>query len=328
MVTRSETSIFTDRHDMTTSFGAIGCIAPASCNRLKGFIGASETSAREITPVTDSEGVRTIGRIVERGVSRIEGSDSLSRLSIRTLINRNLEDELYSEVERAGARIEAVIPLRNGRSHMELVYIGYNGETRRASAEERERYATVRRIAELGTARKMPDGEIPITVDIIYNSEQGSGLCQSDLEQLAGMMMTNFGYTGSEARAVLTDEKNIIAVARRKEDGRIVGMNVTECRSVPLADGSEIIMGEITDANVLPECQGKGYYTMIVSRVMDQLRNRLDVLFTESVLNQSLLNSALRLGRRIGGDGERIPGFLENHASVGGMTQTMFVTYL
>jgi GNAT superfamily N-acetyltransferase len=322
------------------SFGPIGefrsAIRPVSAGRLKVFDTSPVTTLPQLYTLMDN--INGAISAIRTGIPSSDHEDEkrITRLTLRVVVRDVLIRSLADALTKNGAKIEAAIPLRNGYAGMQLVYIGYNEECRR-DPEVSARAKITRTTAEIQSLRRFERPQnLGITTRIMPGGISAFGNQTSEINQgaLINMLKNGFNYSEQDAFAVLTSPQNIISVVYK--DNTIVGMNVTEIRDVPIADGTTLTMAEITDCFIQKEHRRKGYHTRLLHTLANKLREMdIDVVFTESSIeSQPMVNSTLRLGHMIAGDGNTIPGFLESHAYTESETQgslkvnTLFVTYL
>jgi hypothetical protein len=305
------------------SFGPIGIITRVSADRLKGFVGAQTSAVDRITPIRDQQQLGMLIGIVRTGISELDRT-GMTRLTIRSIVDGNLSEELAASMRESGAKIEASIPLKNGMSQMQMVYIGYNGPSRRASPGELARSMAVISDAKHPAIKKAAAGGLTIEVlDCQALSSQSNAEWASSL---VDMLSKGFGYSKESAMEVLSDGRNIVTVV--KEGDGIVGMCAAEVREVPLEDGASLRMAEITDCYIRLEYRNKGCCSKMLRTLSDTALKTMDVVFTESNSeNPAMANSILRCGHELAGDGVTVTGILEKHAVVESGVRNLFVTY-
>ena len=305
------------------SFGPIGTVTRVSADRLKGFVGAQTSAVDRITPVEDRQQLRVLTGIVLTGISELSRTGT-TRLSIRSIVAESLSEELAVAVGDGGAKIEAVIPLKNGMDQLQIVYIGYNEPSRRATPEELARTKNAIAEAKRPTLRKGTAGSQ--VIEIVDSQSLFSQDRVMETVPLADMLLKGFGYSRDAAIGVLSNTMNIVSVI--KEGDRITGIGVTEVREIPLVNGVLLRMAEMTDFYINPEYRGKGYSSKMLRVLSDTALKKMDVVFGEANSeNQAMTNAILRCGYELAGDGVKITAILEKHAVIEDSTRNLFVTY-
>lgn len=312
-------SVFKERGP-SNSFGPIGYIAPASSDRLKGLIGTVRGGVqRRISPLYQPEHVYSVARVVEEGRRRmLEGA--ATRLSIRTIATEGMIDVIRSEMQRSGATVEATVPVTSEAS---MVYIGLNLPSRtegRGSPQHPTESSGFINEGGSYTTR-------------IYDNRNGSEMPDRFVHE-AVAMLSSFGYSPSEAFAVIKSENNIIGISTREDlSGRsphiLVGISVAERTTIQLTTGIEIHLVEMTDGKVRPEHRGNGIYYELSTDVINYLiqRNvdgleRTNLIFAESNRdNLNLMGVAHRQGRNF-------VGLLRDHVEIDGTLKNFEVTFL
>ena len=300
-----------------SSFGAIGHITPASANRLKGFIGTEGTADNRITKITTDEDITNISATVALGIERVKDGAGYSRLSLRMFVSERMLERFSQEIERIGASVEAIIPIRNGDCRM--VYVGYNSEDRTTERSTLESY--LRRIDEVRTGTLIGGQKTaPETMSIEIINDRSTPTFTSNLVTMRQMLMNAFGYSHGVATSTLMEETNTIAVIR--SEGKIAGMCIAERRQITVMPNERIELAEVTDAHVLPEYQGNGFYNALSMELVNHLKSTgVHLIFTESnVTQESMLRTIAKQDRVVA-------GILPKHAMIEGGLRDLVVTY-
>ncbi len=296
---RAVKSMFRDGADVG-SFGPIGCIQQVSAERLKGFMGAVREDQSCITPVATRADVRGVADVIREGVRRIRESETNTRLSLRILVNSRTTEMLSRGITGTGADIEAVMPANNGYN---VVYVGYNDESRTISPQLRgefeEKIEASRRFY-MQVPQQIVAGTNGYNISIVDGTDRSFSHAQ--FNSITNLLHT-FGYDRQGARDIISNEANIIGLV--EDHGRIVGISVTERRIIPLSNGGEIHIAELTDSVFDQRLRGQGLYPVLLNEMFLHIYDRcpeIDVVFTESnISTDSLLNMAARQGREIAG---------------------------
>ena len=313
-------SVFSVSSD-SSSFGPIGHISQVSADRLKGFIGyvgGGEGQDGRITPIEKAEHARFIGNVVREGIRRLESTGN-TRLSIRTIVNNNTLESLRNQVQRAGGTIEACLPIRDNYT---IVYMGYNTPDRELNEERRDSNETA-----ISRARQRyennPESIRELAKEILQQSNKyrvrvldgvPRSFSESDYSQVNGLLST-FGYSDRDSRAAIENSQNIVGLVYNNVAGHhaVVGISITERRTIELTNGQVVQIAEVTDGTVSPSASGRGLYSRLLSNVFEHIadnRPELSLVFAESnTASNSILKAAALQGRSFA-------GILPNHANI------------
>ncbi len=312
-------SLFKESPDRS-SFGPIGFISPVSAGRLKGligYVGDGEGQNGRIAPIENYEHARFIGDVVREGISRLsEGGNT--RLSIRTIVRDDALGIASEEAQATGATVEAVLQSGTGYS---IMYIGYNLESRSLGAEHQGRHRELINAAvEAGQAQS---ALADLASDINANAHRystviiGDGFRSfTDLErEQIHELLSAFGYDREGADSVIGNPNNIIGLVYESSgSGRsIVGISVTETRSIAMENGGALHIAELTDGIIAGEAAGHSLYSRLLSDVYRHIaenRPEISIIYAESnVASRGILRAAALQGRTFG-------GVLPNHAMI------------
>ena len=321
-------SMFSEAYD-SSSFGSVGIISTASANRLKGFIGyveGGEGTEGTITPISTSRHARFIGEVVAEGIARLQTTGN-SRLSIRTIVENNALNALTSSVGRAGACVEAIMP---ANSNYSIVYIGYNTPEREMSALMRGSDSQIS--SRISSYRNDSEELASVAMDLVRNMNDYSiriidgnarSFTESERRDVTGLLST-FGYNESESIAAVSNAQNIIGFAYSGE--QIVGISITERRTLALSNGQYINIAELTDGTVAESANGRNLYSGILFNIFNHIaRNHPDLglVYAESNMgSEALLKSAL------GWQNRQVAGVLYSHTRINNRPKDFLVTYL
>ena len=313
---------YSDRY-ASGSIGAVGHIAPASANRLKGFI---------TRVIRDSESTSLFNDIVQSGISRMNQSqgDSVSkcptRLSVRAIVEKEFGDNARDCISKA-VNIEANIALNCG---YDLIYAGSNsnGRSTRSYDEIANAYSQVIQ----DTWCNMKDAHaFKLFFDMETAQAKANGYVVNEISasnvlheyQRIISLLAIFGYDSSESDSIIQNQDNLIVGAYKGDD--LIGLGVAERRRITLDNGEDIYVAELTDAFVIPEHRGNNMYFLISTHeILNLIRdnNQIDLIYGESNLDEiAVLKSAARQGRRFA-------GILPEHAIIGNSAKSLAVTYL
>lgn len=302
------------------SFGSVGFIAPASSDRLKGFL---------TYVVENAETARFTAEVAKEGMRRLENGP-FSRLTMRIIATKGAMDALAKEVESAGAEIEAQVPVTSDGS-LVMVYIGYNKPSRTLSTERRAEH-----IQSINSAISSVDNAQPLkSLDAAkYGTKIIDGPTRNfstpELEDIFNLLST-FGYDRESALNVVSDESNIIGLVYDAKTSRIVSISVTERRDIVLEVGITLHMAELTDAVTSDTERHNGLYPNLLNEVLKDIYDKhpeISLVYAESnISNTSLLNTAAIQGRQIGG---MLPyhAYIRNPNTGNLELKTLAVTYL
>lgn len=321
-------SMFSEAYD-SSSFGSVGTISRASANRLKGFIGyveGGEGTQGTITPISTSRHARFIGEVVAEGIARLQTTGN-SRLSIRTIVENGTINRLTREVERAGASVEAIMPANGNYS---IVYIGHNTPEREMSTLMRGSDAPIE--SRISSYRRDCEEVTNVAMDLVRNLNDYSirimdgssrGFTEGERRDVAALLST-FGYNENESMAAVTNEQNIIGLAYNGE--RVVGISITERRTLALSNGQHINIAELTDGTVAESATGRNLYSGILFNVFNHIARNypdLGLVYAESNIgSEALLRSAL------GWQNRQVGGVLYSHTRINNRPKDFLVTYL
>ncbi len=347
MSTASVKRIFRDETD-SSSFGSIGFISLASSGRLKGFIGPAVRHGKDdgrIAPVENREHAEFIGNAVREGIKRLEETSN-TRLSLRVIATSGAIAFLDNEIRRSGAEIEAQIPVNETYS---IIYIGYNSNSRRIDEStlnsfrekinetfsktdnQKSMKELARDSAEFGlSAASAPSSsqsnKTRYQIKIIDSQQRL--FSNSELDEISSLLSI-FGYNRSDAISTVTNGSNIIGLVYNGA-GNIVGISVTESRSIKLSNGDTINIAELTDAHISKESRGKSTYSRLLIEVLRNIcsnRGDIQLIYAESnISSDSIIKTAAAHGRGFAGI---LPNHVEIKDSSGNSSPKNFaVTYL
>lgn len=313
-------SIFREGVD-NSSFGPLGYISRVSAGRLKGFIGyiGSGSAHREgqIAPIDNANQVKFIGEVVSEGINRLSKSGS-SRLSVRALVRNGMLERLQTEISSRGASIEASLPANDTYT---IVYIGYNTPQRELSSELRDQHnkAIEKAISSYGHSQS---AIASLAREIINQNNYSTRIVGGSERQFSSsereriyQLLSTFGYNNEGAENLITNDRNIIGLVYKNigDMQTVVGISVTERRSLTLTNGANIHIAEVTDGTVSQESNGKSLYSRLLSEVFVYIAENfkdLSIIYAESnVSSAPLLKTAAIQGRTFS-------GILPNHANI------------
>ncbi len=329
---RAVSSRFSAAFD-ASSFGSVDQICKASSARLKGFVWGDGEGR---TPIVNDSHIGFAAAVVREGISRLSETGN-TRLSVRTVASNDAVGELTRRMAAVGASVEAVMPIGEDYS---IIYIGYNSQQRELGEHRRqmqqEAVAAARRyrdnpteLAEL--ANDIIDHAGTYTTRIIDGNSRN--FSEIEISSISGLLAT-FGYDANQARSMVENEQNIIGLVYQNSAANqrtVVGISITERRSITLANGRVLQIAELTDGTVSKEVSGRSLYSRLLLNVYEHIlasHPELSLIFAESnVGSEALLKAAFLQGREEAG---MLPNHVEirNRETNAPELKSLLVTYL
>ncbi|MBN1385404.1 hypothetical protein JW968_00325 [Candidatus Woesearchaeota archaeon] len=249
------------------SLGQIGVMYHDSRNdRIKYFSTDIHTSPNSVDDLVD-EGLRLAS---ERGTTR---------LNARFLCT---EECSYD------GPIEARIPLNNGFTGLELIYVGINSSERTTDPKTRadeDRLVAVILSSERSSRETTPGYSIHhLTAQNTTESDI------SDMVRLYAEAFTTY-TTVLDAENVRRMIDNSVVYAVRNPAGRIVSTVVAEIGEVPTERGIMRIT-ELSEMATLRECRGSGLVTLATEQLVEDIRDRVDLIYAEARAPHAAINKS------------------------------------
>lgn len=315
-------SYYSDEYS-SGSIGAVGYIAPASANRLKGFL---------TKVIRDEESSNLFSSIVQTGLLRVhnhhgnEVSHQHTRLSVRAVVESDFVNVARNSISKI-MNIEASISL--GHDY-EIVYAGSNSHNRSArsygeitSAYSQIVHETWCNMQDAQAFKLLFDRETKeAQAKGYYVREIGANNVGFEYLRILSLLAT-FGYSASESDSIVRNCDNLIVGAY--SGNNLIGLGIAEKKNITLDNGVQINVAELTDAFVMPQHRGNNMYFLISTHEIINLireNSQIDLIYGESNLDEiAVLKSAARQGRRFA-------GILPEHAIIEGSAKSLAVTYL
>jgi len=231
---------------------------------------------------------RTIDSLLAQCVGLMR-QENATRVNARFLSSGNYESE----------DIEATIPLNNGFSGIEILFVGINDPERMSSAEvlEEEERILAEACPPERHIRKIPDE---------YKIEHLKTLQDGDIDTLVELYSEAFTtYTSPLDHESIREmvENSEVYVARYKPTGRIVSVSVAEIAELKTPVGN-IRVCELSEMATFREHRGKGLVTATTYALTRAIRNRVDMMFAEArachmPVNRAFHNMEFRYAGRL-----------------------------
>ena len=230
-------------------------------------------------------------------------------------VNRSLEDAIDLMVEHGASRltarfvtqfpyggnVEARIQLNNGFSGMFITYVGINLPSRRPS--EREYTDEEELLGQVLSREPSPRRPLPEGYQVEFL--ETANLRESDIPDLVTLYRDEFPtYTAVlDEGSVRQMVQNSIVYAVRNSSGRIVSTAVAEIAKIPTERG-ELRICELSEMATSNGEKGKGLVTSATDRLIDEIRDRVDMIYAEAraphlPINRSFRNLGFQYGGRL-----------------------------
>jgi len=233
-----------------------------------------------------------IEKLVEKGIHMMYKNNA-TRLNARFFYKGN---EPYSK------GVEARIPLNNGYSGTDLLFMGIN-EPERVDPEET--IVLEDKIISDILSGKLSSRNI---VDNKYQIERLSINClrEGDIKSLVGLYAEAFHtYTTdlNEDSILEMIENSVVYGIRDKKTMNIVSTSVAEIGSVPTILG-EFKICELSEMATKREYRGKGLVTFATKALIAEIRDSVDLVYAEAraslrAINQSFFNLGFSYAGRL-----------------------------
>lgn len=267
-----------------------------SFGRVKGFY---DGSIVETGFVLDD-----ILQSVDGWSKRLGQSIPSTRVSLRAVVNNELFRSRWHDLREYG---EAVIDLDGTRGCFEgcsVLYLGNNHPGRHANPVDLEEC-----FRNLNEALRHPLSSASAHVArvssqgyVLGTLSEGDRIGNAEVVDDLALLYTPFGWARADVQALLTNKDNIISVAKFNE--RVVSAGIAEVAQLNLEGGEVLRMAELTDAATLPAHGGKGLYSAVSTRMLQELDGLslqgegIDVVFGEcNGVSLSVLKVAKSQGR-------------------------------
>ena len=220
-----------------------------------------------------------------------------SQTDLNNQIIRGTESMRASGATRLNARffttvpywvnLEARIPLNNGHSGTDFIFVGVNEPSRVDGAEIiAAENNLVRRVL------AVPGHEIIIPSGYDIQRLTTENVTQNDIEQMSRLYQQAFPtYTSDTSPSAVTSliQNTIAFGARSLETGQIVSTTVAEIANIPTSFG-DFRLCELSEMATLREHRGRGLSEAISQQLVEAIRNNVDLIYAEARASHEPIN--------------------------------------
>jgi hypothetical protein len=220
----------------------------------------------------------TIEALVQQGIEMMDKQEA-TRLNAR----------FFAKLGHKSKLVEARIPLNNGHTGIELLFIGYNTEDRRSIQKVV--------IAEDDIVEKVKSREITpheqIQLDYSVEKLTPQNTTQQDIKDMVALYEEAFTtYTTTlDYKAVEDMIANSVVYGVRDRNNKVVSTVVGEVATIETTN-DRIRVCELSEMATLREHRGHGLVTYATKMLIDDVRNDLDLIYTEARACHYAINRA------------------------------------
>jgi len=226
------------------------------------------------------------------------GAESIDFLlnQAETLAEQNnatrINARFFSEGNYSGnydANVEARIPLNNGYTGIELLFIGINQPERTSTREINDAEDEIIRNAVSGTRKSR-------SLSSEYRIERLSleNLTENDISLMRDLYRESFvTYTTELNESSIRDmvENSIVYAVRN--NGTIVSTVVAEIANIPTANGNFRIC-ELSEMATLREHRGQGLVTLATEALIEEIYPTVNLIYAEARACHQAINNSFR----------------------------------
>lgn len=232
----------------------------------------------------------TIEALVQQGIEMMNEQET-TRLNAR----------FFAKLGHKSKLVEARIPLNNGHTGIELLFVGYNVKNRRSSIDVITAEDEI--IDRVRAKQVTPHNQVQLSYSVERLTPES--VTQQDIKDMVTLYQEAFTtYTTTlDYKAVEDMIANSVVYGVRDQNNKVVSTVVGEVATIE-TDSDIFRVCELSEMATLREHRGHGLVTYATKMLIDEVRNDLDLIYTEArachyAINRAFFNLGFQYAGRL-----------------------------